>query len=207
MSGKIPTNPVESLVRPPKRSKLPSTLRWDAIHALLGLCRTRRDKAIVALLAYGGLRRSEVVALDIGDFDPGFGLRRVRGKGGQEAAVPLPTPARAIVSDYLSSDRPDAAASAPLFVVMYPSGARRVLVNWMRSHRVWKLVRDLGERSGIKGLHPHALRHACAVELLRRTRNLRAVQQHLRHRDIQSTTVYARLMPDELAEAVTAFDA
>jgi len=68
-------------------------------------------------------------------------------------------------------------------------------------------VRDLGERSAIKGLHPHALRHACAVELLKRTKNLRAVQQHLRHRDIQSTTVYARLMPAELAEAVSAFAA
>jgi len=72
---------------------------------------------------------------------------------------------------------------------------------------VWTFVRDLGERSAIKGLHPHALRHACAVELLKRTKNLRAVQQHLRHRDIQSTTVYARLMPAELAEAVSAFAA
>jgi site-specific recombinase XerD len=69
------------------------------------------------------------------------------------------------------------------------------------------LVRDLGGRSGLKGLHPHALRHACAVELLKRTRNLRAVQQHLRHRDIPRLLVYARLMPDELAEAVSAFDA
>jgi site-specific recombinase XerD len=57
-----------------------------------------------------------------------------------------------------------------------------------------------------KALHPHALRHACAVELLRRTKNLRAVQQHLRHREIQITTVYATLMPDERSEAVSAFD-
>jgi len=77
----------------------------------------------------------------------------------------------------------------------------------MSGRHVWTLVRDLGERSGIKGLHPHALRHACAVELLKRTRNLGAVQQHLRHRHIQTTTAYARLMPDELAEAVSAFDA
>jgi integrase len=33
------------------------------------------------------------------------------------------------------------------------------------------------------------------------------VQQHLRHRDIQTTTVYAQLMPADLAEAVSAFDA
>jgi len=81
-----------------------------------------------------------------------------------------------------------------------------VIVRRIGGRRVWALVRDLGEQSGITGLHPHALRHACAVELLKRTKNLRAVQQHLRHRDIQSTTVYARLLPDELAEAVKALD-
>jgi integrase len=59
------------------------------VQELLDRCRTRRDHAIVALTAYGGLRRSEVVALDIADFDPGFGLRRVHGKGGQDAAAPL----------------------------------------------------------------------------------------------------------------------
>lgn len=204
--SKLPANPVEPLVRPRKRTKLPNTLRWDAVQELLDVCRTPRDRAIVALMAYGGLRRSEVVALDIGDFDPAFGLRRVRGKGGQDTAVPLPTPGRVIVSDYLRCDRPDAAASGPLFLVTYPTFTRRLIVKRMGGHRVWKLIRDLGERSGIKGLHPHALRHACALELLRRTRNLRAVQQHLRHRDLQTTTVYARLMPDELAAAVSALD-
>lgn len=206
-SGKLPANPLESLVLPPKRTTLPATLRWDAVQELLDRCRTRRDRAIVALLAYGGLRRSEIVTLDIADFDPGFGLRRVHGKGGQDAAVVLPASARTIVSDYLRSDRPDAGASEPLFVVSYPTVASKVIMRRMGGRRVWTLVRDLGERSGITRLHPHALRHACAVELLKRTKNLRAVQQHLRHRDIQSTTVYARLVPTELAEAVSAFDA
>jgi len=205
-NGKLLANPVDSLVRPPKRTTLPATLRWDAVQGLLDRCRTRRDRAIVALLAYGGLRRSEIVTLDIADFDPGLGLRRVHGKGGYDAAVPLPASARAIVSDYLRADRPDAAASEPLFLVGYSTVAGKVIVRRLSSRRVWTLVRDLGARSGIKGLHPHALRHACAVELLKRTKNLRAVQQHLRHRDIQSTTVYARLVPDELAEAVSALD-
>jgi integrase/recombinase XerC len=205
--SKLPANPVESLVRPPRRSTLPATIRWDAVQELLDCCRTRRDRAIVALLAYGGLRRSEVVTLDVADFDPGFGLRRVRGKGGHDAAVPLPASARAIVSDYLRTDRSGANPSEPLFVVGYRTVASRVTLRRIGGRRVWALVRELGERSGITGLHPHALRHACAVELLKRTKNLRAVQQHLRHRDIQSTTIYARLMPGELAVAVSAFDA
>jgi site-specific recombinase XerC len=79
--SKLPAHPVESLVRPPKRATLPTTLRWDAVQEVLSRSRSRRDRAIVALMAYGGLRRSEVVALNIGDVDPGFGLRRVHGKG------------------------------------------------------------------------------------------------------------------------------
>ena len=38
----------------------------------------------------GGLRRSEVAALDVGDVAPQFGLCRVLGKGGHEASMPLP---------------------------------------------------------------------------------------------------------------------
>jgi len=75
--GKLLANPVASLVRPRTPAKLPTTLRWDAVPELLDRCGIRRDRAIVALMAYGGLRRSEVVTLDIADFDPGFGLRRV----------------------------------------------------------------------------------------------------------------------------------
>lgn len=60
----------------------------------------------------------------------------------------------------------------------------------MRDHRVFKLVKALGKQSGLPKLHPHAFRHSCGVELLRRTRgNLRAVQEHLRHADIQTTTL------------------
>src|SRR6059036_1804168 len=51
-----------------------------------------------------------------------------------------------------------------------------------------QLVKALGQNSGLPELHPHAFRHSCGVELLRRTRgNLRAVQEHLRHQDIQTT--------------------
>ena len=57
------------------------------------------------------------------------------------------------------------------------------------------------------GLHPHAFRHACGVELLKRSGgNLRAVQEHLRHADIQTTTIYTRLAPHDLQKVVNLFD-
>lgn len=52
-----------------------------------------------------------------------------------------------------------------------------------------------------------AFRHSCGVELLQRSGgNLRAVQEHLRHADIQTTTVYTRLTQTELQKVVSVFD-
>ena len=57
-------------------------------------------------------------------------------------------------------------------------------------------------------LRPHAFRHSCGVELLKRSRgNLRAVQDHLRHADIQTTTVYTRLTQTDLQKVLSTFDA
>jgi site-specific recombinase XerD len=68
-------------------------------------------------------------------------------------------------------------------------------------------VNALGLRVGIPDLHPHAFRHGCGVELLQRTGgNLRAVQEHLRHADIQTTTLYTRLTQQDLQKVVSVFD-
>jgi site-specific recombinase XerD len=77
----------------------------------------------------------------------------------------------------------------------------------MSGQRVWKIIKDLGKRVGVDTIHTHALRHACGVELLKRSSgNLRAVQEHLRHADIQTTTIYTRLAPHELQKVVNLFD-
>ena len=76
----------------------------------------------------------------------------------------------------------------------------------MSGQRVRKIIKDLGKRVGVDTIHPHAFRHACGVELLKRSGgNLRAVQEHLRHADIQTTTIYTRLAPQDLRRVVNPF--
>ena len=112
------------------------------------------------------------------------GWLRLLGKGGHEASAPLPEVAKAIV--------------------IKGGGWRQ---ERMRDHRVFKIIKALGKQVGLAQLHPHAFRHSCGVELLRRTRgNLRAVQEHLRHSDIQTTTLYTRLTQDDLQRVVSVFD-
>ena len=145
--------------------------------------------------------------MDVGDYLPEFGLRRVCGKGGHEASVPLPEVARSIVSEYLAAERGGASPGEPLFVVRFKIKGGGWRQERMRDHRVFKVVKALGKQAGLAKLHPHAFRHSCGVELLRRTRgNLRAVQEHLRHADIQTTTLYTRLTQQELQKVVSVFD-
>lgn len=128
------------------------------------------------------------------------------GKGDTEDAVALPAVARRIIAEYVASERRSAKADDPLFVCHYLTVGMKKRMGRMADGRVYKRVKKLGAAHGLNALRPHAFRHAYGVELLDRTGgNLRAVQEHLRHRDIQTTTVYATLMPDELAK-LSAFD-
>jgi integrase/recombinase XerC len=204
---KLVRNPVDALTRPRKKARLPHVPRWETIERLLQPSNSPRERALVALMALGGLRRSECVALDVGDVVSDFGLRRVLGKGGHEASMPLPAPARAILVEYLRTARAGAAPTEPLFVVTFPTKGGKRSSRRMSGQRVWEIVKDLGRRVGVPELHPHALRHACGAEFLRRTHgNLRIVQEHLRHRDVQTTTVYTKITQEDLQQQLRVFD-
>ena len=204
---KLPRNPIEVLTRPRRKARLPRVPRWETVERLLGECTDARDRALVALMCYGGLRRAEIVALDVGDVAPGLGLRRVQGKGGAEAAVPLPVVAQRIVQEYVEGRRVGSKPTDPLFVSRFRTKGGSISEVRMAGHRVWKITKAIGARAGVPELHPHAFRHSCGVELLRRSGgNLRAVQEHLRHADIQTTTVYTRLTQSDLQKVIGAFD-
>jgi integrase len=94
-----------------------------------------------------------------------------------------------------------------MFVTRYLSQGGRAREGRMVEGRVYKLVRALGAKIGLEGLHPHAFRHACGVELLELAKgDLRSVQEHLRHKDIQTTTLYTRLSKPKMKRVVSLFD-
>jgi len=123
--------------------------RWDTIERLLAESTDPRERAVAALMAHGGLRRSEVVALDMGDYAPEFGLRRVQGEGGLEAALPLPEVARAILGDYLAKERAGVASTEAIFVVRYRTRGGAAQERRMSGQRVSKLIKALGRRAGL----------------------------------------------------------
>jgi integrase/recombinase XerD len=110
------------LVRVPRT--LPQILDPDEVDALTAALRTHRDRAMVAAMVLGGLRRCEVLGLRLGDLR--FGERRLfiaEGKGGHQRIVAVSARFFTEVSAYLDAERPTGAGTDRAFVVL--KGPRR----------------------------------------------------------------------------------
>src|SRR5215469_17443504 len=112
------------LVRVPRT--LPKILAPGEVDRLLGALRTSRDKAMVLAMVLAGLRRCEVLGLRMADVHAGD--RRLfvaEGKGGHQRVVPVTGRFLQVLGDYLHDERPAAAPTDRLFVVL--KGPRRGL--------------------------------------------------------------------------------
>ena len=149
-----------------------------------------RDVALFELLYGCGLRISELVGLNIDDFDLRERWIRVRGKGRKERQVPYGEKASAALEKYLAQRSAKAGETA-------------LLVN----HRGGRLS-DRGAReivkfyarmiSGDASLHPHSLRHAYATHLLADGADLRAIQELLGHARLATTQKYTQVSLTDL---------
>ena len=109
-----------------------------------------RNRAILAVLVYTGLRRGEVVRLNVSSLQrEGDIALRVRGKGNKERVVGLPSQAVEAIDAYLAT-RPGAKPEEPMFLV---SGGRRIT-----ARVITKAVARAGRRLKTH-LHPHLFRH------------------------------------------------
>lgn len=153
-----------------------------------GNAKSARDVAIIRLLFDLGLRRAEVVSLDVADVDCSGRLLWILGKGRvQKEARTLPAPTLDAIERWLAV-RAHAAApdEAPLFINLnhFKRGRR------MTGHGLYKLIRALGDVAGIRA-RPHGLRHASITAALDTSNgDVRAAQAHARHANPQTTMRY-----------------
>ena len=119
----------------------------------------RRDLCLIRLMHDLGLRRKEVLGLDVADVDLESDPPTVAivGKGKTERVrVTLNAPTVAALRGWLA-DHPDPQAGEPL--VLRPRSGRRS-GRAADAHRAWDAVRALGRRAGLpRAVWPHALRH------------------------------------------------
>ncbi len=160
-----------------------------------------RDRAVIEVLYATGVRRSELLELELGDVDHAAREIVVReGKGGKTRVLPITRSAYGRLRDYLDRARPTfirprRVAGSRVFLATHGRGMGGVALQ--------KTLQRLARRAGItKHLTAHTLRRSFATHLLQAGASLRHIQILLGHASLATTELYLSLDTKELRRAV-----
>lgn len=156
----------------------PDQERWEG----------RRDRALIVLALQAGLRVSEITSLSNTDITLGTGAHvSCTGKGRKQRAVPLTKPTQAVLRAWMDERAGD--PGDPLF----PTRTGRRMSRDAVEHRITIHAATAAASCPTlarKKLHPHVLRHTCAMDLLRARVDTAVIALWLGHADIRSTDAY-----------------
>jgi site-specific recombinase XerC len=143
---------------------------------------------MLLLTIQAGLRVSELTAINCGDIDLAAGAHvRVDGKGRKQRAVPLTKP----VKQASPSGSPSAAANptSPLFPTRTGRRLSRDAVERRVATHAATAMQRCASHDG-KRIHPHVLRHSCAMSLLQAGVDSTVIALWVGHADVRSTKPY-----------------
>ena len=163
---------------------LPTYLSRQQIRHLLAVITSVRDKALFSLVYFYGLRVSEAYSLDRADLDlDRQKIRILRAKNGIPGEKPLFRSLEPLLRDHLAS-RSD--ADPALFVGRQGRLKKRQIQALFRRYAT---LADLPPAHR----HVHLMRHSIATHLLDAGQPIDFVKDHLGHRSMESTLLYARV--------------
>lgn len=188
VNGHLKTDPGARFKTPRLKRILPLLPPFEEIEGKIATEPSLRNRAIIAVGLYGGLRAAEIRGLRRAHFVPTEGLMGFLGKGGKQRSVALPQKALEMIGTYLVSDpRPAGPADDPLLRKEDGSGEplsyhviNRVVARWTTRH--------LGVR-----LTPHKLRHAYGRRCVDLGVDIRVIAEALGHSSLESTTLYTQV--------------
>lgn len=150
----------------------------------------KRDTVLMLLLLENALRRAEIVALRVGDYDAVSGTLSITGKGRgtQKECIRLSARLQEALRTYLEASGHGGSDSAPLLISL--SNCRRGQA--LTADGVYKIVRTRAKACGIgKPVSPHRLRHTAITLALDLSKgDIRRVQRLSRHARLETLQVY-----------------
>ena len=163
---------------------------------LLAAVRCARDRVIVLLGLYCGLRVSEIVGLRVEDLDLGRGMLQVRhGKGDKDRALPIPSK--------LVPELRAWCEGRTGWLFPSPASAAKHLT----SRAVQMSIKAAAARAGIvRRVTPHKLRHTAATKLLRSGMDIICLRDFLGHSSVSTTQIYTASDPEYLRSGVEKLD-
>jgi site-specific recombinase XerD len=186
-----PDNPAQDVPPPKAAKRLPQVMSEAEVGTLL---RTRvagkddtlrlRNAAIMELLYASGIRRAELVAINLGDIDTERRTMRVLGKGNKQRMVFMNEAAATAIRAYLGM-RPRSNDEA-----LFLSNRKTRL-----SHRqAWVIFREFAQLSGLtKHVTPHVMRHSFATHLLENGADIMTIKELLGHESLSTTQIYTNV--------------
>ncbi|MEL6520933.1 MAG: site-specific tyrosine recombinase XerD [Pseudomonadota bacterium] len=206
-------NPALQIKGPGREKRLPKTLRPEQVDAMLDSAgrtgRTASDRlrnvCLMQVLYATGMRVSELVSLPVAAAKGDPRMLLINGKGGKDRLVPLSTPARSAIADWLKArDKAEDLArkrGKPASRYLFPSNGSS---GYLTRHRFYMLIKEIAVAAGVDPdlVTPHTLRHAFATHLLEGGADLRVIQTLLGHADISTTEIYTHVLDERLKDLV-----
>ena len=185
----IESSPFELVSAPKSPSNLPEVLSPEDVEQLLNFKPSNlieiRDMAIVELMYSSGLRVSETVNINVGDFEEDMTFLRILGKGAKTRIVPLGKFAVNAINNWIIERDKILTKSDALF--LNSKGAR------LSIRSVQLRLKKMATKQGLPPIHPHMLRHSFATHMLESSGDLRTIQELLGHSSLSTTQIYTKL--------------
>lgn len=191
-NGLAPQNPFEKIEKPKLRSSLPKRIKKEDALRLLATAAALpvkdpfvgiRNHAVIATFLFAGLRKTELLRLNVGDVDLGDRVIYVRdGKGGKDRLIPVADRLAASLARY-SQARAKRRKTCPEFFVS--ADHNKVLAE----ETLKRLVERLRTATQID-FHLHMLRHTFATLMLEGGCDIYSLAKMMGHGDIKTTTIY-----------------
>jgi integrase/recombinase XerD len=161
------------------------------VSVIIASCKNIREKAMLALLAYTGIRNQELCDLRTRDIDLAHNLVHVlNGKGSKSRTVCMAGDCTQVLLQYLAA---------------CPRSAEEYMFTTIRErarYSTWalrRMIKRVVARTGCKKrVHPHLFRHSLASNMLARGANLLTIKEQLGHAFIETTMIYIRSRPQRV---------
>jgi integrase/recombinase XerC len=189
--GHLKGDPMEKVVLPKRKKRLPVFVEEEALHNLLDkndfgtdFCGTR-NQTIIEMLYLTGMRRAELIGLHINDFDPGESTVKVTGKRNKQRIIPLTKQFSEKLVEYLKLRNEFIREKDNNWFFVTDKG------NKLYDKFVYNLVKNyLSLVTTIEKRSPHILRHTFATHMLNRGADLNVIKEFLGHANLSATQVY-----------------
>jgi len=172
-----------SLHRPKKEHKLPKVLSKNEVKRIFNSCNNIKHRCILMLIYSSGLRRSELIDLEISDIDSERMVVNIKGAKGKKDRISLLSENTLhLLRDYYKNYKPK------IYLFEGPQGRKYSPTS------VANILKKSAQKAGLtKRVTPHMLRHSFATHLLEQGTDLRYIQELLGHNSSKTTEIYTHV--------------